>query len=164
MRDTDVSEEIARHRYSVFLKHYRTIEKLKDYFTFTVINAMGDVDEVQQRIKKEFAYQSSTELSQETFDLICDLPTVEEARRNARQLLVSRLDEYVQVDQALFLKVVAYLAREVVPAIAANVIGGECWCRMDAKLMGNPLAQQMFVVVVIVALFAKMLATSCQGD
>jgi adenylate kinase len=147
VRDTDMSEEIARHRYAVFLKHYHTIQKLRKHFTFTVINATGSVQDVEQRIKREFAYQSSTELSQLAFESICDIPTVSDAQANARQLLVARIEEYVRVNQALFSHVVAILSREFTDAIASNAIGGEAWVRADAAIFADPFAQQIVVDV-----------------
>lgn len=145
VRDTDMSEEIARHRYAVFLKHYQTIQKLRKHFTFTVINATGSVEEVEERIKREFAYQSSTELSTLAFEAICDIPTVSEAQANARQLLVARIEEYVANKQALFMRVVAYAAQHFTETIVNNAIGGEAWIRADAQLFRDPTAQQMVV-------------------
>jgi adenylate kinase len=145
VRDTDMSEDIARHRYAVFLKHYQTIQKLRKHFTFTVINATGTVQDVETRIKREFAYQSSTELSTVAFEAICDIPTASEAQANARQLLVARIEEYVTNNQALFMRVVAYVAHYFVEAITNNAIGGETWVRADASLFGAPVAQQMAI-------------------
>lgn len=93
-RETDASPEAGRKRYKIFRDHYSTLQTLKKHFPFTLIDASGTIEEVQQNIIKEFKYQSSLELSQETYDMVQRIPLVSDVIMHARGDLVARLDEY----------------------------------------------------------------------
>jgi len=43
---------VAEHRYSVFQQHTETLRRLKEFFPYHVINAMGDMSDVQRAIKR----------------------------------------------------------------------------------------------------------------
>merc|ERR1711991_202247 len=85
-RVTDFSEKAAKHRYEIFLQHYDTLKGLREHFAFTLINASGPIEEVEKSIEKEFAYQSSLELAEETFEVLRTIPLVEEVTKHARQV------------------------------------------------------------------------------
>jgi hypothetical protein len=61
-------------------------------FHFHVINAQGDIASVERAIQREFQYQSSLELNDETFDAIRHIPLASEIAIAARQQLVERLE------------------------------------------------------------------------
>jgi hypothetical protein len=52
VRSTDTSRTVAEHRYSVFKQHTETLRRLKEFFPYHVINAMGDMSDVQRAIKR----------------------------------------------------------------------------------------------------------------
>jgi hypothetical protein len=60
------------------------LQELKKYFTFSVINTKASVNEVRERIYKEFMYQSSLELGEETIDAIQKIPVVSDITKHAR--------------------------------------------------------------------------------
>jgi hypothetical protein len=93
VRRTDTSKSVAQHRYSVFKQHTETLRRLKEFFPYHVINAMGDMSDVQRAIKRELRYQSSLELSEGTFSAVTKLPLASDLVRDSRQQLVSRLDD-----------------------------------------------------------------------
>lgn len=43
----------CRKRYAIFKTHYAATLRLKNYFPFTLIDAMGSVEETRQQITKE---------------------------------------------------------------------------------------------------------------
>ena len=92
-RRTDTSKSVAQHRYSVFKQHTETLRRLKEFFPYHVINAMGDMSDVQRAIKRELRYQSSLELSEGTFSAVTKLPLASDLVRDSRQQLVARLDD-----------------------------------------------------------------------
>lgn len=53
-----------------------------------LINATGTIKEVMQIILKEFEYQSSLELSSETFDSISHIPVATQIGIHARQVIM----------------------------------------------------------------------------
>jgi adenylate kinase len=57
-----------------------------------LINATGTIKEVMQIILKEFEYQSSLELSSETFDSISHIPVATQIGIHARQVTKRRFD------------------------------------------------------------------------
>lgn len=94
VRSTDISEALCRRRYQVFKAHYATILRLKSYFPFSLIDAMGTLDETRSQIVRELRYQSSLDLDERTYAAIRHLPLAKDLVRVARQRLVFRLDSY----------------------------------------------------------------------
>ena len=85
--------------------HYGTLLRLKQYFPFSLIDAMGSLDECRQQIAREMRYQSSMDLDEATYAAIRHLPLARELVRTSRQQLVSHLDTYCKKHHAIFLEV-----------------------------------------------------------
>ena len=85
--------------------HYGTLLRLKQYFPFSLIDAMGTMDECRQQINREMRYQSSMDLDETTYAAIRHLPLAKELVRTSRQQLVSHLDSYSRKHTAVFEKV-----------------------------------------------------------
>ena len=47
-------------------QHYTTLLRLKQYFPFSLIDAMGSLDECKAQIARELRYQSSLDLDEST--------------------------------------------------------------------------------------------------
>lgn len=146
-RDTDASPEAGRKRYKIFRDHYSTLQTLKKHFPFTLIDASGTIEEVQQNIIKEFKYQSSLELSQETYDMVQRIPLVSDVIMHARGDLVARLDEYQYRHAALFEQVIQVVEREFVPVIRRHAIAGIAFVRTMDSIFQSDLAIEMVLDV-----------------
>lgn len=146
-RDTDTNEDAGRKRYKIFRDHYSTLQTLKKHFPFTLINASGTIEEVQQNIIKEFKYQSSLELSQETYDMVQRIPLVSDVIMHARSDLVARLDEYQYRHSALFELVIQVIEREFVPVIRRHAIAGVAFVRTPNAIFSSELAIEMVLDV-----------------
>ena len=70
VRPTDLDPELALLRYKTFQNYFGTLNSLREVFSFTMINAMDEIEVVQARIKKEFEYQSQNEISSDTLNAI----------------------------------------------------------------------------------------------
>lgn len=46
----------CRKRYAIFKTHYAATLRLKNYFPFTLIDAMGSIEETRQQITKELRW------------------------------------------------------------------------------------------------------------
>jgi len=128
-RPTDFSEEAAKKRYQIFKQHYGTLQILRKHFVFTVINASKTIPEVQRDILKEFKYQSSMELAEDTFSVLEFIPLVETVIANSRQQLVSRLDSYQHDTPVLFQNVVQIVKESFVPMIKRHSFTGSTLVR-----------------------------------
>lgn len=90
----------------VFLQaHYGTLLRLKQYFPFSLIDAMGTVEECRRQIVRELRYQSSMDLEEQTYSAIRHLPLARELVRTSRQQLVSHLDGYSRKHNTIFKQV-----------------------------------------------------------
>jgi len=145
IRSTDTNEEAARLRYKIFKDHYSTLQTLREYFPFTIINASGTITEVEQSIIKEFKYQSSLELAQETFDVVQKIPTIDDVVKHARQELINRLDHYQTRHNSLFMSVVDLIQKEFVPQIRRHAITGMAIIRSHNALFDDPMAIEMVI-------------------
>ena len=85
--------------------HYGTLLRLKQYFPFSLIDAMGTVDECRRQIVRELRYQSSMDLEEQTYSAIRHLPLARELVRTSRQQLVSHLDSYSRKHNSIFKQV-----------------------------------------------------------
>jgi len=141
-RPTDYSEELARRRYGVFKNHYSTLQELKKYFTFSVINTKADIEMVRKNIMCEFMYQSSLELGEETFDTIQKIPIANEVTKHARQNLVRRLDNYQARHADLFRKVIDQIKVEFVPLLSRDAFGGNSVIKLSSGTFAEGVPQK----------------------
>jgi adenylate kinase len=93
VRDTDRDVDKARERYRIFVKHRNTLSKLKEYFTYSEIDASGDIKLVEREILNQFQYQSRQDLSKRAFDAIQPILLASRIGMNARPSLVRRIEE-----------------------------------------------------------------------
>ncbi|EFA81249.1 adenylate kinase [Heterostelium album PN500] len=142
-RDTDTSEDAARKRYKIFKDHYSTLQTLKKHFPFSIIDASKAIGEVQQSIIKEFKYQSSLELAEETYDMVQRIPLVSDITDHARVDLVTRLDEYQFRHTDLFASVINIIDKDFIPTVRRHSIAGSATMRVTNRIFSNPLAVDM---------------------
>jgi adenylate kinase len=146
VRKTDLSAEAARNRYRVFKERtYEPLQSLRDIFHYHFINAHGSLPEVQARIIKELQYQSSLELSEETYDLISPIPLSSQIIQHARQDLVRRLDDYAERQTVLFRRVITLIQEKFLPIIQAHAISGQAHVNIETPVFDDPLAIAMFI-------------------
>ncbi|MBT7417411.1 MAG: nucleoside monophosphate kinase, partial [Gemmatimonadetes bacterium] len=108
IRTTDLDPESARKRYQVFKETtFDALRSLRDIFHFRFIDAGQPLEEVQEEIGEEFSYQSSLELSHETFDQVRAITPAKQMVLYARQELVKRLEVYNEDYSELFQRVIA---------------------------------------------------------
>ncbi|KAK2079296.1 hypothetical protein QBZ16_002987 [Prototheca wickerhamii] len=124
VRTTDINEQLCRRRYKVFKMHYQTILRLKQFFPFSLIDAMGTLEECRAQIMRELRYQSSLDLDAATYDAIRHLPLARDLVRVARQRLVSRLDAYCKRAPARFAAVIGLIERDVLPLLRQSSLAG----------------------------------------
>jgi adenylate kinase len=147
-RVTDMSEEASRKRYRVFMEQtYSVLQSLKEVFHFHIINAQGDIASVERAIAREFQYQSSLELDDETFDAIRGIPLASEIVVAARQHLVERLESYQRESPDLFRRVIALIEADFVPALRLHAMTGLAKLTSDSEFFADPLVMAMLVDV-----------------
>eukprot|EP00889_Picochlorum_renovo_P007812 jgi/Picre1/34842/NNA_002308.t1 len=112
VRATDVNEALCRRRYQVFKAHYNTILRLKSYFPFSLIDAMGSLQDCRSQIVRELRYQSSLDLDEKTYAAIRHLPLARDLVRVARQRLVFRLDLYCKKHYKMFTDIITHFVEE----------------------------------------------------
>lgn len=153
VRATDVSEALCRRRYQVFRAHYSTILRLKSYFSFSLIDAMGSLDECRAQIMRELRYQSSLDLDAKTYAAIRHLPLARDLVRVARQRLVFRLDRYCRRHPRVFAEAVELIGHEALPVLKQCSLAGHAeWRSRHPLLLANPLAIDMIIDVLTGAL------------
>ena len=146
VRKTDLDADAARARYKVFKERtYEPLQTLRDIFHYHLINAQGNLAEVQARIIKELQYQSSLELAEETHDSIAGIPLASQIVQHARQDLVRRLDDYAERNPALFRRVVDMIQDKFLPIIRAHAISGQAHVNSETPVFEDPLAIAMFI-------------------
>jgi adenylate kinase len=147
-RVTDMSEEACRKRYRVFMEQtYSVLQNLKEVFHFHIINAQGDIGSVERAIAREFQYQSSLELDDETFDAIRKIPLASEIVLAARQYLVERLESYQRESRELFHQVIALVETEFVPQLRLHAMTGLAKLTSDSEFFADPRVMAMLVDV-----------------
>jgi len=147
-RVTDLSEEACRKRYRVFMEQtYSVLQSLKEVFHFHIINAQGSIGSVERAIAREFQYQSSLELDDETFDAIRGIPLASEIVVAARQHLVERLESYQRESADLFRRVIALIEADFVPALRLHAMTGLAKLTSDSEFFADPLVMAMLVDV-----------------
>jgi adenylate kinase len=146
VRKTDLTADAARNRYRVFKERtYEPLQSLRDIFHYHFINAQGSLAEVQARIIKELQYQSSLELSEETYDLISPIPLASQIVQHARQDLVRRLDDYAERNAECFRQVIELIQDKFLPIIKAHAISGQAHVNIETLVFDDPLAISMFI-------------------
>jgi len=146
VRKTDLTADAARNRYRVFKERtYEPLQSLRDIFHYHFINAQGSLAEVQARIIKELQYQSSLELSEETYDLISPIPLASQIVQHARQDLVRRLDDYAERNAECFRQVIELIQDKFLPIIKAHAISGQAHVNIETPVFDDPLAISMFI-------------------
>ena len=145
-RPTDIDPELCRKRYGTFKETtYNALDSLQKIFHFHYIDAEGDLQEVQQKILKEFTYQSSLELSHEVFDLIRNIPLANQLGLHARQELVERLERYEEEHKQLFQQVVKFIEGKMLPIIRTYAITGHVRINTENELLDDPLAIRIMI-------------------
>lgn len=148
IRATDLDPEAARKRYQVFKETtFDALRSLRDIFHFRFIDAGQPLEEVQEEIKEEFSYQSSLELSHETFDQIRAITPANQLVLYARQELVKRLETYNEDFPELFERVVAKINSKFMPIVTRYAITGQTIVNSEDKLFEDPLALAMLIDV-----------------
>jgi adenylate kinase len=142
-RPTDMSEKAAAKRYAIFKQHFATLTTLQQRFPFHLINAQDSIEQVRARILKQFEYQSSLELDEETFDAIQPIPLASKIIVHARQNLVKRLDDYQTYDSALFHKVIDIILKEFMPNIEHHAMSGLVLIRSNDPVFEDQRAVNM---------------------
>ena len=146
VRKTDLTADAARNRYRVFKERtYEPLQSLRDIFHYHFINAQGSLAEVQARIIKELQYQSSLELSEDTYDLISPIPLASQIVQHARQDLVRRLDDYAERNAETFRQVIELIQDKFLPIIKAHAISGQAHVNIETLVFDDPLAISMFI-------------------
>lgn len=146
-RSTDFDDEKARYRYRVFKEHYGTLQQLHKIFPFSIINTMAHPDVVKQEIANEFKYQSSLELTEETFKQVSRIPLASEIVSQSRQTLVSRLDNYQSKYSELFKKVIQILQERFIPQVSAHPLSGVTVIKTTDSFFDDPIVVNMVLDV-----------------
>jgi adenylate kinase len=147
-RATDLDVDLCRKRYKTFKDTtFDALQSLRQIFHFHFVDAEGDLTEVQRNIIREFAYQSSLELSPEVYDLIQTIPIAQELATHARQELIGRLEQYEEESKELFCKVLRFIDSKMVPIVRAHAMSGHTQINSEDGLLDDPLALRMMIDV-----------------
>ena len=147
-RATDLNPELYRTRYRTFKETtYNALQELRGIFHYHLIDAEGDLPEVQHNILREFSYQSSLDLSEEVYQLIQNIPEARQLGAHARQELVERLEGYEAEQRPMFEKVVKLIEAKIIPIVRAHAITGHARFNTEDELLGEPLALRMMIDV-----------------
>ncbi|KJE91520.1 adenylate kinase [Capsaspora owczarzaki ATCC 30864] len=146
-RATDFDEKLIAKRYGVFKQNYDTLLAMREHFAFYLINAQGSIANVQHSILKQFEYQSSQELNQETNDSLQQLPLATDIAINARQQLVRRLDTYQATNNETFVECIKLIDREFMPLIRRSAFSGSVLIRSENPRLGDSAMVDMILDV-----------------
>jgi adenylate kinase len=147
-RPTDLDVELCRQRYKTFEDStFSALQSLRQIFHFHYIDAEGDLPEVRQNILREFAYQSSLELSAEVYDRIRNIPIASQLAFHARQELVERLEGYEEEHRPLLERVVKLIETKLIPIVRAHAITGYARINSEDELLDEPLALRIMIDV-----------------
>ena len=148
VRQTDLDESLARERYEVFKRNtFDALNSLRDSFHYHFIDANGPVEEVERSIEEEFAYQSTLELGEDTYDSIHNIPVVSELTLHTRHKLVRRLDNYRHRHAELFAQVVALIEMQLVPVLKRHAASGRANIRIEDPVLEKEMAIDMVIDV-----------------
>ena len=117
--------EQCKKRYAIFKAHYGTLLRLKSFFPFHLIDAVGTLDDTRRQIARELRYQSSTDLNAVTYDAIRHLPMAKEISKLSRQQLTARLDTYATSQSDLFKRIIEIIDHSVLPLLKRSGMAGE---------------------------------------
>ncbi len=147
-RVTDYDLELAKRRYRVFKEQtWDALQSLREIFHYHLVNAQGQIADVEQNILRELQYQSSLELDPRTHDLLRSIPVANDIVVHARQELVKRLDDYAFEHAELLSKVVDFIARKVMPIVLRHAISGVASVNTEDSLLDDPLALAIVIDV-----------------
>lgn len=126
VRETDTSEEKAKQRYAYFHEHiYASIQSIKEKFPFHFISGEAPMDVVKTRVMAELEYQSSSELGDDTFDMVRQVSLASEIKLDARHKLVTRLDLYATSQyKELFQQIINVFKYEFEPLVRQQALMG----------------------------------------
>merc|ERR1719242_45201 len=126
IRETDINPEKAKERYVYFQDHiYASIQSIKEKFPFHFISAEATIDVVKESILKELEYQSSSELGDDTFDMVRQVSLASEIKLDARHKLVTRLDLYATEQyKDLFQQIINVFKYEFEPIVRQQALMG----------------------------------------
>jgi adenylate kinase len=145
-RVTDLDPELCRKRYKAFKDTtFDALQSLRQIFHFHFVDAEGELPEVQKNIIREFAYQSSLELSAEVFDVIQNIPVATQLAMRARQELIERLEQYQEENGELFRKVVKLIETKMIPIVRAHAMSGHAQINSEEPLLDEPMALRMLI-------------------
>jgi len=145
-RATDYDTGLAQRRYRVFKEQtWDALQSLKEIFHYHLVNAQGDVREVEQNILGELKYQSTLELDSRTHDILRVIPVASEIIVHARQEMVKRLDAYAVEHGELFAKVVTFIDKKIVPIVIRHAISGVALVNTEESLLDDPLCLAMLI-------------------
>jgi adenylate kinase len=148
VRTTDVSEAAALKRYRIFKDEvYASLTAIKEHFAFHFIDASGPVEAVKAQLLKEFAFQSSLDLDEHTFELVRRVESASMVTRQARTFLVTRLNSYALDHAALFTQVVDLLENEFLHIIRRQSLAGAAVIRSNNALLETPIAVNILLDV-----------------
>ncbi|MFM8274425.1 MAG: nucleoside monophosphate kinase [Gemmata sp.] len=147
-RVTDLDQGLCRKRYQAFKDTtFGALQSLRQIFHFHFVDAEGDLAEVQRNIVREFAYQSSLELSPEVYGLVQNIPVATQLAQHARQELVRRLEGYERDSPVLARRVVALIEAKLIPVVQAHAMSGHAQINSEEALLDDPVALRMMIDV-----------------
>ena len=97
----------------------------------------GPPEEVAERVKAEFKYQSGMELSNETFELVRHVTPAHEIIRHARQRMVQRLNAYSREHTDLFKQVLDLINQDFLHILQRQALAGKAIIRSNSPLLGE---------------------------
>lgn len=148
VRLTDLDPIKARNRYRVFKEQtYEPLKSLRQIFHFHFINTHATIEECRLRILREMEYQSSLELSQETFERLSSIPVASTIVQHARPDLVERLEEYERTDPRLFQEVIKIIEEKMMPIIRRHAISGRAYINSEDRIFQNDRALSILIDV-----------------
>ncbi|TVR14934.1 MAG: nucleoside monophosphate kinase [Planctomycetota bacterium] len=148
LRVTDTSLEHARERYRIFREQtFDALQRLRDTFHYHFVDANGSLEEVEYNIIREFHYQSSVELAEDTYDSIRNIPLPTTLTEHARQELVRRLDRYRHRHGAFFARIVTLIEQEIVPVLRRHALAGHAVIRVESPDLDQPNGIDMVIDV-----------------
>ena len=143
--DTDVAK--CKRRFEVFRTHYSTCLKLQRFFPFTLIDALGSLEDTRAQIARELRYQSSLDLDESTYAAIRHLPLAADLVREARQALVASLDRAHARHSKIFGRVLQEIDLEVLPLLKRCALAGHAEWRTRSSLFASPVACKILIDV-----------------
>lgn len=100
-------------------------------------------EEVEQRIREEFTYQSSLELGEDTHKLVTRVIAAKDVVQHARQNLVQRLNSYVRDNNELIEEVLEMIETDFEHILLRQALAGRAIIRSNNALLSNPVAVNM---------------------